>query len=97
MELAKQYNVRYKKPRRWKFLILLHPLSNIKITKYFTYKSTFSAAYSRHNLRRMKFGAYAINLYCKKVKKNFGFYYLMAEIQLLTLKLNLSPIFFQMF
>ena len=34
----------------YKFLVLLHPLSNSKITKHFNYEPWFNAVYSRDNL-----------------------------------------------
>ena len=39
------------------FLVRLHPLSNIDITKYFNYKPRFHGAFSRDNLPRIKDGA----------------------------------------
>ena len=45
---------------------MLHPLSKIKITKYFNYKPRFNGIYLRDNL----LGAYAINLIDKKVKES---------------------------
>ena len=43
-------------------LVLLHPLGNIKITKYLNYKIRFNGAFSRANLPRLKDGLYAMNL-----------------------------------
>ena len=43
-----------------KILVLLHPVSNIKITKYFSYEPRFNGVFSRNNLTRIK---------------NLGFYY----------------------
>ena len=40
-----------------KFLVPLHPLSNIKITNYFNYKPRSNDVFSRNNLRRMNDGA----------------------------------------
>ena len=37
-----------------KFLVPLHPLSNIKITRYFNYKPRFNGLFSRDNLPRIK-------------------------------------------
>ena len=45
-----------------KFLVLLHTLSNIEITKYFNYEPRFNAVFSRDNLPRIKDGGYVINL-----------------------------------
>ena len=48
------------------FLVLLHPLSNIKITKYFNYEPRFNGIFSRNALPRIKDGEYDINLNNKK-------------------------------
>ena len=45
-------------------LAALHPLSNIVITKYFSYNPTFNGVYSRHNLPRAKDESNFINLNC---------------------------------
>ena len=45
----------------YKFLVPLHPLSNIEITKYFNYGPTFNGVFSGGNLLRIKDGAYVIN------------------------------------
>ena len=37
-----------------KFLVPLHPLSNTKITKYFSYESRFNGLFSKNNLPRNK-------------------------------------------
>ena len=55
-----------------------HPLSNIKITKYFNYEHRFNGVSSRNNLPRIKDGAYVINLDNKKVKEQIGFHYLLT-------------------
>ena len=47
------------------FLVLLHPLSNIK---YFNYKPTFNGIFSRNNLPRIKDGANIRNLDDNKSK-----------------------------
>ena len=60
---------------------MLHPLSKIKITKYFSYKPRFNGIYLRDNL----LGAYAINLIDKKVKESIEFHYSLREIQPCTL------------
>ena len=60
---------------------MLHPLSKIKITKYFNYKPRFNRIYLRDNL----LGAYAINLIDKKVKESIEFHYSLREIQPCTL------------
>ena len=53
----------------WKnFLVLLHPLNNVKITNYFNYESRFNGVFSRNNLPRIKDGAYIIKLDDKNSK-----------------------------
>ena len=54
-----------------KDLVLLHPLSNIKIIHYFNYELRFNGVFSRNNLPRMKNGAYAINLDDKNSKRTY--------------------------
>ena len=39
-----------------------HPLTNIEILKYNKSESKFNGVYSRNNLRKIKNGAYVINL-----------------------------------
>ena len=39
-----------------------HPLTNFKIQKYSENEPKFNGVYSRHNLSKMKNGAYVINL-----------------------------------
>ena len=51
-----------------RFLVPLHPLSNIKITKYFSYKPRFNCVFSTNNLPRIRDGAYDINLSDRKSK-----------------------------
>ena len=51
-----------------KFLVLLHLLRKIEITKYFNYKSRFNGVYSKDKLPRTKNGVYLINLSYKKSK-----------------------------
>ena len=46
----------------------LHPLTNIKITKYLNYKPRFRGIFSKNNLHRIKDGAYATNLDDKQSK-----------------------------
>ena len=46
----------------------LHPLSNIKITKYFNYEPRFNGVFSRDNLLRIKDGVYIRNLDEKQSK-----------------------------
>ena len=41
-----------------KVLAVLHPLSNIKITKHFNYKPRFNGAFSREKLSRIRDGAH---------------------------------------
>ena len=54
----------------WKsFLVLLHPLSNIKITKYFSYEPRFNGFYLRDNLPRTKDEVHVINLDDKQSKR----------------------------
>ena len=50
------------------FLVPLHPLNNIEITNYFNYEPRFNGAFSKHNLPRIKDGAYLINLDSKNSK-----------------------------
>ena len=40
---------------------MLHPLTNIKITKYFNYEPRFNVVFSRDNLPKIKDGEYFIN------------------------------------
>ena len=61
------------------FLIPLHPLSNIEITKYFIYKTRFKGVFSRDNLPKTKGGAYVINLNDKNVMEHIGFHYLLTK------------------
>ena len=49
------------------FLVLLHPLNNIKIIKYFKYELRFNGVFSRDNLPEK---VYIINLDNKKSKEN---------------------------
>ena len=49
---------------------MLHPLNNIEIINYFNYKPRFNSVFSRHNLPRIKYEAYVINLDDKKSKGN---------------------------
>ena len=51
-----------------KCLVLLHPLRNIVITKYFNDEARFNVVNSRNILPRLKDRAYAINLDYKKGK-----------------------------
>ena len=45
------------------FLMLLHPLANFKIQKYYENEPRFNGVYSRNNLpKKIKDGAYVINL-----------------------------------
>ena len=37
-----------------KFLVPLHPLNNIEITKYLNYEPRFNGAFSKNNLPKMK-------------------------------------------
>ena len=73
-------------------LVLLHPSSNIEITKYFNYKSKFNVIFPRNNLPRIKY----VSEKCvsdkshdkrmtKEVKEHIGFHYLLTKIQLCTL------------
>ena len=57
----------------YKFLVPLHPLSNIEITKYFNYGPRFNGVFSGGNLLRIKDGAYAINHDDKQSEETFGF------------------------
>ena len=51
-----------------KFLLLLHPLSNIEITEYFNHEPRFNSVFSRNNLPRIKDRVYVINLDDQKSK-----------------------------
>ena len=42
--------------------MLSHPLFNVEIQIYYQNKPKFSGVYSRNNLRKIKIGAYVINL-----------------------------------
>ena len=42
--------------------MLLHPLSNSEIQKYYQNEPKFNGVYSRNNLPKIKDGAYVINL-----------------------------------
>ena len=45
------------------FLMLLHPLANFKIQKYYENEPRFNGVYSRNNLpEKIKDGAFVINL-----------------------------------
>ena len=44
------------------FLILLHPLKNFEIQKYYQNKPKFNGVYLRNNLHKIKDGEYVINL-----------------------------------
>ena len=46
----------------WKFLVLLHPLNNIKITNYFKNKPRLNGLFSRNNLPKTKDEACVKNL-----------------------------------
>ena len=61
------------------FLVPLHPLSNIKITKYFNSEPKFNVFFflSKNYLPRIKNGAYVINLDYKKEKKHTRFHNLL--------------------
>ena len=48
--------------------VALYPLSNIEITKYFSYEPRFDGVFSRNNLLTIKDGAYVINLDYQKSK-----------------------------
>ena len=78
------------------FLVPLHCLGNIEITKYFNYKHKFNGVYSRENLPRIKDGAYVINLN-DKVKEPIGFHDLLTETQLYTLILLEFNVFLKMY
>ena len=53
-----------------KYLIPIHPLSNIEVTKYFNYKpKKKKRAYTRDHLPRTKYGVYAINLDVRESKE----------------------------
>ena len=43
-------------------MILLHPLTNFEIQKYYQNEPRFNGVYSRDNLPKIKDGAYVINL-----------------------------------
>ena len=49
-------------------LVLVHPLSNIEITKYFNNKPRFNAVFLRNNWSRIRNGVYEMNLDDKKSK-----------------------------
>ena len=51
--------------------VLLHPISNIKITKYFNYEPRFIDVFSRDNLPRIKDGGYVKNLHDKQSKGTY--------------------------
>ena len=51
-----------------KYLIPIHPLSNIEVTKYFNCKPRFNSVYSRDHLPRTKYGVCAINLAVRESK-----------------------------
>ena len=73
-----------------KFLVLLHPLSNIE-TKYFNYEPRFNGIW-RNNLPTIKDEANVINLDDKKAKEHVGFLYLLRKILMFTsilLELNI--------
>ena len=69
-----------------KYLVLLHPLSNIEITNYFNYKPRFNGVFSRNNLPRVKDVAYVLNLNDKKGEgTHWVFIIYWQKIQLYTL------------
>ena len=39
-----------------------HPLTNFEIQKYYQNEPRFNGVYSRHNLSKIKDGAYVVNL-----------------------------------
>lgn len=51
-----------------KYLIPIHPLSNIEVTKYFNCKPRFNSVYSRDYLPRTKYGVRATNLAVRESK-----------------------------
>ena len=59
-------------------LVPIHPLSNIKIIKYFNYAPKFIGVYSRDNFA-IKDDAYMINLDDKE-KERINFHYSLTEI-----------------
>ena len=52
----------------YKFLDPLHPLNNIKITKYFYNDLRFDGVFSRNSSPRIKDRAYVINIHDKNSK-----------------------------
>ena len=75
-----------------KTLVLLHPLTNIKIVKYFNYKPSFNGVFSRNILARIKDGAYVINLDEKKGKGKQWVLFLIdrnTTVSLILLELNI--------
>ena len=45
-----------------KFSMLLHPLTNFEIQKYYENKPKYNDVYSRNTLSKIKDGAYIVNL-----------------------------------
>ena len=45
-----------------KFSMLLHPLTNFEIQKYYENEPKYNGVYSRNNLSKIKDGAYIVNL-----------------------------------
>ena len=50
-------------------MVLVHPLTNISITKYFKYKPRFACVYSGNTLPKMKDVAYVIYFDDKQIKE----------------------------
>ena len=42
--------------------MLLHPLTNFEILKYYQNEAKFNGVYSRNNLLKIKHGAHVVNL-----------------------------------
>ena len=58
---------------------MLHPLRNIKITKYCNYGPRFNRVFSRNYLSKIKDELYLIYLNDKKVKELIGYFFFIAR------------------
>ena len=66
------------------FLMLPHPLTNFEIQKYYKNEPKFNGVFSRNNLpKKIKDGAYVINLDEYKDVGTLGSLYFVTEMKLL--------------
>ena len=55
------------------YLVLLHSLTNIKITMYFNYELRFNGVYSKDKLPRTKVGAHIIKSQWQENKRTVAY------------------------